>query len=124
MREVEIESGLDVQGPANPYASYQGPESKHERQMPYLDAHGEKFNQSDQALPLIANASPFQHADMHNDYDERQSLRSDEFDGRSRLTSAHDNTMSLGTDRVLCPIAQHVQKYGQKGATREGSTPR
>ena len=113
-----------MQGPANPYAPYRGPESEHERQTPYLDAHGETFNQSDQALPLIANASPFQRADMPNDYDERQSLRSDEFDGRSRLTSTRDDTMSLGTDRVLCPVAQHVQKRGQKGATREGSTPR
>ena len=114
MRGAEIEGDLDMQGPANPYAPYRGPESEHERQTPYLDAHGETFNQSDQALPLIANASPFQRADMHNDYDERQWLRSDEFDGRSRLTSARDDTMSLGTDRVLCPVAQHVQNVDKK----------
>jgi chitin synthase len=32
------------------------------------------------------------------EYDERQSLRSEEFDRRSRLTSARDDTMSLGTE--------------------------
>ncbi|KAG1890740.1 uncharacterized protein F5891DRAFT_1212508 [Suillus fuscotomentosus] len=42
---------------------------------------------SDPALPLVSNASPFQRADVHDDeYDERKSFRSDDFDNRSRLT--------------------------------------
>jgi len=98
MREAEIEGGLDVRGLADPYAPYRDPEGEQDPQTPYLDGHGDAFNQSSQALPLVANASPFQRADMYNDYDERQSLRSDEFDGRSRLTSARDDTMSLGTE--------------------------
>jgi len=109
IREAEIEGGLDVRGPADPYAPYRGPESEHEHepQTPFLDAHGETFNQSSQALPLVANASPFQRADLYNDYDEWQSLWSNEFDGRrrSRLTSARDvesaNVSGLDLDHVL-----------------------
>ena len=71
MREAEIGGRHDVRGPADPYAPYRGPKSEHEPQTPHLDAHGEAFNQFNQALPLVANASPFQHADMYNVFDER-----------------------------------------------------
>ena len=122
MREAEIEGGLDVRGPADPYAPYRGPESEHEPHTPYLDAHGETFNQSNQALPLVANASPFQRADMYNDYDERQSLRSDEFDGRSRLTSARDDTMSLGTESYA-PSRNMFQNVDKKALLEKEALP-
>lgn len=98
MRDAEIEGGLDPRGLADPYAPYRGQEGEQDPQTPYSSGHGDAFNSSSQALPLVAHASPFQRADMYNEYDERQSLRSEEFDGRSRLTSARDDSMSLGTE--------------------------
>ena len=80
---------------ADPYAPYWDPDNEQDPQTPYSGGQ-DTFNQSSQVLPLVANASPFQRTGIY-EYDERQSLRSKEFDGRSRLTSARDDTMSLGT---------------------------
>ena len=80
---------------ADPYVPYWDLDNEQDPQTPYSGSQ-DTFNQSSQVLPLVANASPFQHTNIY-EYDERQSLHSKEFDGCSRLTSAHDDTMSLRT---------------------------
>ncbi len=83
MREAEIEGGLDVRGAAGPYAPYRDPDGEQDPQTPYLSGQGDAFSQPSQALPLVANASPFQGAEMY-EYDERQSPHSEEFNGDKR----------------------------------------
>ncbi len=122
MREAEVEAGLDPRGLSDPYAPYRGPESEQDPQSPYPSGHGDAFNQSNQALPLVSNASPFQRADMYNDYDERQSLRSDEFDGRSRLTSNRDDTMSIGTESYA-PSRNMFQNVDKKALLEKEALP-
>ena len=80
---------------ANPHVPYWDLDNEQDPQTPYSGSQ-DTFNQSSQVLPLVANASPFQHTNIYK-YDKWQSLHSKEFDGRSRLTSARDDTMSLGT---------------------------
>ncbi len=61
--------------------------------------YGDPFNQSNQALPLVANASPFQRADLYNDFEDRKSFLSDAYDGKSRLTEHRDDSVSnFGTE--------------------------
>ena len=122
MREAEIEGGLDPRVAADPYAPYRDPENDQDPQTPYMGGQGDSFNQSSQALPLVANASPFQRADMYNEYDERQSLRSEEFDGRSRLTSARDDTMSLGTESYA-PSRNMFQNVDKKALLEKEALP-
>ncbi|KAI9438359.1 glycosyltransferase family 2 protein [Lactarius indigo] len=121
MREAEVEAGLDPRGLSDPYAPYRGQESEQDPQSPY-PGQGDAFNQSSQALPLVANASPFQRADMYNDYDERQSLRSEEFDGRSRLTSNRDDTMSIGTESYA-PSRNMFQNVDKKALLEKEALP-
>ncbi|KAJ7200874.1 glycosyltransferase family 2 protein [Mycena pura] len=106
IREVEIEGGLDPRGmssdPYGPYAS-----SPIEADVsPWSGGYGDAYNASNQALPLVANASPFQRADIYDreddGYDEHKSLRAadSDFDARSRFTSHVDaDTISnLGSE--------------------------
>ncbi|KAH9984858.1 glycosyltransferase family 2 protein [Russula vinacea] len=122
MREAEIEGGLDPRGTADPFAPYRDPENEQDPHTPYLSGVNDAFNLSNQALPLVANASPFQRADMYNEYDERQSLRSEEFDGRSRLTSARDDTMSLGTESYA-PSRNMFQNVDKKALLEKEALP-
>ena len=122
MREAEIEAGLDPRGLADPYAPYRGLENEQEPRPHYPGGHGDNYDQSSPALPLVANASPFQRAEMYNDYDERQSLRSDEFDGRSRMTSARDDTMSLGTESYA-PSRNMFQNVDKKALLEKEALP-
>ncbi|KAK6995982.1 glycosyltransferase family 2 protein [Favolaschia claudopus] len=73
------------------------------------------------ALPLVANASPFQRADLYGDdeggFDERGSLRrgaDSEFDARSRFTSARDEGGIEFRQRELRPVAQYVWGGGER----------
>ncbi len=59
---------------------------------------------------------------MYNDYDERQSLRSDEFDGRSRLTSNRDDTMSIGTESYA-PSRNMFQNVDKKALLEKEALP-
>ncbi|KAF7292507.1 Glycosyltransferase family 2 protein [Mycena kentingensis (nom. inval.)] len=96
VREAEVEGGLDPRGlAADPYAPY--PSSPHEGDAnPWGGYGGDAYNGSTQALPLVANASPFQRADLYerddDGYDEHKSLRGpdSDFDARSRFTSHVD----------------------------------
>ncbi|KAG5643421.1 hypothetical protein DXG03_000965 [Asterophora parasitica] len=98
IRDAEAEAGLNPRGFADPYAPYltAGHEGGDISPTPWAAGFNEPDNGSSQALPLVANASPFQRADMYDndDYDESKSLRSEDFDGRSRYTSQRDDTVS------------------------------
>ncbi|KAJ7080469.1 glycosyltransferase family 2 protein [Mycena epipterygia] len=90
MRDAEIDGGLDPRG-ADPYAPYPSPMLEGEA-SPWAGGYGDSYNTSTQALPLVANASPFQRADLYDrdadDYDENKSLRgASDFDAQSRFTS-------------------------------------
>ena len=88
MRDAEAEAGLDPRNLGDPYAPYHVPGAE---ASPYAADFADPFNTSSQALPLVSHASPFQRADMYEDYDERKSLRSEDFDGRSAYTSQRDD---------------------------------
>lgn len=123
MREAELDAGLDPRGANNDvYAPYFNPDAA-EFDTPPLDRgsapYGDPFNQSTGALPLVSNASPFQRAEMYDDYDERGSLRSaDDYDANSRLTSARDETMSIGTESYA-PSRNMFQNAADKKALLE-----
>ncbi|KAI0922672.1 hypothetical protein AcV5_009583 [Taiwanofungus camphoratus] len=111
LRDAEAEAGLDPRGLGDPYAPYQTPGAE----SPYEGGYNDPFGQSNQALPLVANASPFQRADMYDDYDERKSLRSDDYDGRSAYTSQRDNdSISYGTESYA-PSRNMFQNADKKG---------
>ncbi|KDQ56608.1 glycosyltransferase family 2 protein [Jaapia argillacea MUCL 33604] len=116
-RDAEAEAGLSPRGYGDPYAPYQvpgAPEDGH-----YGGAAHDPYDQSSPALPLVANASPFQRADMYDDeYDERKSFRSEDFDadGRSRLTSNRDESMSNFGTESYAPSRNMFQSNDKKGA--------
>nr|AZQ26801.1 putative chitin synthase 4 [Ganoderma lucidum]QDK64613.1 chitin synthase [Ganoderma lucidum] len=112
IRDAEAEAGLDPRGLSDPYAPYQVPGAE----SPYQADFADPFNQSSQALPLVANASPFQRADMYDDYDERKSFRSDDFDGRSAYTSHRDDgsVSNFGTESYA-PSRNMFQNADTKG---------
>ncbi|KAG5634988.1 hypothetical protein H0H81_012795 [Sphagnurus paluster] len=95
IRDAEAEAGLNPRGLSDPYAPYLSPVMDNGQLSPTPWAGGSD-NGSSQALPLVANASPFQRADLYDpdDYDENKSLRSEDFDGRSRYTSQRDDSVS------------------------------
>lgn len=96
LRDAEAEAGLDIRGGSDPYGPYASAGAQDSRaNSPTMGAYGDPFGQSSQQLPLVANASPFMRADLYNDeYDDRKSFRSDDIDGKSRLTSNRDDSMS------------------------------
>ncbi|TFY81864.1 hypothetical protein EWM64_g2154 [Hericium alpestre] len=125
MREAEIEGGLEPRGFGDPYAPYQSPEMEAENAAAPYNAGGfnDPFNQSNQQLPLVSNASPFQRADMYDEYDERGSFRSaDDYDARSRLTSAQDDSMSIGTESYA-PSRNMFQNADKKALLEKEALP-
>lgn len=113
IRDAEAEAGLDPRGMADPYAPYRSPGEE-------LDvnwgAYSDNANGSSQALPLVANASPFQRADLYDDdYDENKSLRSEEFDGRSRFTSNRDDSVSNFGSESYAPSRNMFQNTDKRG---------
>ncbi len=112
LRDAEAEAGLDPRGLGDPYAPYQVPGAE----SPYQAEFGDPFNSSNQALPLVQHASPFQRADMYDDYDERKSFRSDDYDGRSAYTSQRDDgsVSNFGTESYA-PSRNMFQNADTKG---------
>ncbi|KAH9903379.1 glycosyltransferase family 2 protein [Cubamyces lactineus] len=112
LRDAEAEAGLDPRGLGDPYAPYQVPGAE----SPYQGEFGDPFSNSSQALPLVQHASPFQRADMYDEYDERKSFRSDDFDGRSAYTSARDDgsVSNFGTESYA-PSRNMFQNADGKG---------
>ncbi|KAK0460456.1 glycosyltransferase family 2 protein [Desarmillaria tabescens] len=97
LRDAEAEAGLNPRSLVDPYGPY--PQSP-DPEGPYQAGYGDAFNASSQQLPLVANASPFQRADAYDDeFDENRSVRSDDFDARSRFTSQPaDSVSNLGSE--------------------------
>lgn len=80
--------------------------------MGYNDA----YNGSNQALPLVANASPFQRADLYDDdFEENKSLPSEDFDARSKFTSQREDTMSNFGSESYAPSRNMFQNTEMKG---------
>ncbi|KAF9001145.1 glycosyltransferase family 2 protein [Cyathus striatus] len=117
MREAEAEAGLDPRGLADPYAPYRSPGE--DDLSPFAAGYSDAFNSSNQALPLVANASPFQRAGLYDEdgYDEHKSLKSEEFDGRSRFTSQRDDTESNFGSESYAPSRNMFQGADKRGLT-------
>lgn len=121
VRDAEA-AGLDPRELNDPYAPYSTPGIEQPENSPFGDGYGD-IGQSSQALPLVSNASPFQRADLYDDdYEERKSFRSDDYDGRSRLASQHDETMSIGTESYA-PSRNMFQNADKKGLLDKEALP-
>ncbi|KAI6130624.1 glycosyltransferase family 2 protein [Pisolithus croceorrhizus] len=123
MREAEVEAGLDVRPSGDPYAPYLTPSAVGVDESTYANTYG------DQA-PLVGQGSSF-HREYDEEYDEAKTVRSDEFDGRSRLTSDRDDSNSNYGTESYAPsrnMFQNVDKEGLMvketlpGETLEGET--
>lgn len=117
LRDAEAEAGLNPRGIGDPYAPHRSPNEDNEAGSPYwAGGFAEAYNGSTQALPLVANASPFQRADLYEDeYDENKSIRSDDFDGRSRFTSQRDDSVSHFGSESYAPSRNMFQNTDKRG---------
>lgn len=108
LRDAEAEAGIDVRSIGDPYAPYASPG------LP-PDEYADPFNQaSSQAhVPLVANA---QRGDLYDDeYEDRKSFRSDDFDNRSRLTSNREETNSNYGSESYAPSRNMFQNADKEG---------
>ncbi|KAF5344589.1 hypothetical protein D9758_013900 [Tetrapyrgos nigripes] len=132
IRDAEAEAGLDPRGISDPYAPYPHPNADGES-SPWVGGYGDAYNTSSQQLPLVANASPFQRADLYaDDPEDHRSVASDDFDNRSRLTSQHDDsTSNFGGSESYAPSRNMFQNADKKqlldkealaGEIQEGET--
>ncbi|KAG8895612.1 hypothetical protein FRB99_000429, partial [Tulasnella sp. 403] len=95
LRDAEIEAGMEPRT-FDPYAPYNAgaPES------PGGLGHGDPFGQSSQALPLVANAQPFQRGGLEvyeDEYDDHKSFRTDDYEG-SRYGGRDDAASNIGSE--------------------------
>jgi chitin synthase len=112
IRDAEVEAGLDPRGLADPYAPYPSPSAE---ETPWSGGYNDAYHTSSQALPLVANASPFQRADMYDDGFDGRSVQSDDFDARSRLTSNRDDTVSNYGSESYAPSRNMFQNAEKRG---------
>jgi chitin synthase len=111
VREGEAASPREVN---DPYAPYPSPGAQ-PLESPFGVEYGEHA-QSSPALPLVANASPFQRADLYDDeYEERKSFRSEDYDGRSRYTSHREESVSNFGTESYAPSRNMFQNADKKG---------
>lgn len=99
----------------DPYAPYGGGEAS----SPNVGGYNDPFGQSSQALPLVANAQPFQRggADMYDDeYEDRKSFRTDDYEG-SRY--GHQETQSNLGSESYAPSRNMFQTSDPKKALGE-----
>ena len=106
MRDAEAEAGLGPRSHGDPYAPYQSPDGE----SPYDGGYNDPFGQSNQQLPLVQNAQP-----MYDEYDERKSLRSDDYDGRSAYTSHRDIESASVYTESYAPSRNMFQDADKKG---------
>lgn len=100
---------------ADPYAPYSSTNHDAGDSQPWAGGYGDAFNASSQALPLVSHANPFQRPDYEDEYDERKSLRSDDFDNRSRLTSHRDDEASNFGSESYAPSRNMFQAADKRG---------
>jgi chitin synthase len=114
IRDAEV--ALDPRGLTDPYAPYHTPGGEASDVLPWVAGYTDAYNGSNQALPLVANASPFQRADLYDDdFDENKSLRSEDFDARSKFTSQREDTMSNFGSESYAPSRNMFQNTEMKG---------
>lgn len=120
VRDAEAEAGLDPRGLSDPYAPYATPASE----SPYDGGYNDPFGQSSQQLPLVANASPFTRGEQYDDYEDGKSVRSDDYDVRSALTSQRDieSESNFGTESYAPSrnMFQNADKLVEKEAALAG----
>jgi chitin synthase len=115
VRDAETSPGIDPHENNDPYAPYSSPGAQTFEEQPFSAAFGDP-NHSSQALPLVANASPFQRANLYDeDYDERKSFRSDDYEGRSRFTTHHEDSVSNFGTESYAPSRNMFQNTDKKG---------
>jgi chitin synthase len=109
IREAEAEAGLSPRGVLDPYAPYQTPGD-----APSGDPYQDQFGASSPRLPLVSHASPFQRADMYDEYEDRNSYREEEYDTRSALTSNRDDSISHYGSESYAPSRNMFQNSDNK----------
>jgi chitin synthase len=115
LRDAEASAGLDPREINDPYAPYASPSAR-QFDEPLFDGGYAENAQSSQALPLVANASPFQRADLYDDeFDDHKSFKSDDYDGRSRYTSHHDDSVSNYGTESYAPSRNMFHNADKKG---------
>lgn len=82
---------------------------------PWNDAYRDSYNNSNQALPLVANATPFQRSDLYDDDFENKSVQSEDYDARSRFTSQHDEATSHFGSESYAPSRNMFQNTDKRG---------
>ena len=117
-RVRDAEAGAeDSREISDPYAPYPTPGALplDESRSPFSGEFGENAPSS-AALPLVANASPFQRADLYDDeYEERKSFRSDDYDGRTRYTSHREDSISNFGTESYAPSRNMFHNADKKG---------
>ncbi|KAF8965794.1 glycosyltransferase family 2 protein [Flammula alnicola] len=113
MRDAEAEAGLGPRGLNDPYAPYRSPNDDMDA-SPWSGQYNDAYAGSNQALPLVANASPFQRADQYDeDYEENKST--EDFDNRSRFTSQRDDSVSHFGSESYAPSRNMFQNTDKRG---------
>jgi chitin synthase len=129
MRDAEAAAGLDPRDIGDPYAPYLAPNEPPHSPYEGGGGYGDPFNQSSQQLPLVAHAAPVHRSEYDDDYDDQKSMRSDDFDQRTRLTS-RDDASAIGSEsyapsRNMFQNADHkalMDKEVLPGEVQEGET--
>ncbi|KAL4258503.1 TRAFAC class myosin-kinesin ATPase superfamily protein [Pleurotus pulmonarius] len=123
IKDAEAGAGLAAGGIGDPYGPYGSPSGEGDV-SPWAGGYSDPFNTSTQALPLVNNASPFQRADMYDDdADEQKSLRSEDYDGRSRFTSQRDDSVSNFGSESYAPSRNMFQNADKKGLLEKEALP-
>ena len=112
-RVRDSEVGIDPRGNNDPYSPYHAPPG--ESGGPWNEGYGDNYNNSNAALPLVANATPFQRPDLYEDDFENKSVQSEDYDARSRFTSAHDETNSHFGSESYAPSRNMFQNTDKRG---------
>jgi chitin synthase len=111
-RVRDSEAGLEHRGNGDPYAPYRSPSG--EGAGPWNEAYGDNYNVSNAALPLVSN-TPFQRPDLYEDDFENKSVHSEDYDARSRFTSAHDESNSHFGSESYAPSRTMFQNTDKRG---------
>ncbi|PCH37422.1 glycosyltransferase family 2 protein [Wolfiporia cocos MD-104 SS10] len=109
LRDAEAEAGIDARDLGDPYAPYETPGAES-----HDGGYNDPFGQSSQALPLVSNASPFNRGD-YDEFDERKSLHSDDYDGRSAYTSHVERDSVSNFTESYAPSRNMFQDADKKG---------
>ena len=118
MRDAEAAAGVEsreINDPYSPYSPHPMLGAQPSEESPFGIQFGE-IDQSNQVLPLVANASPFQRADLYDDdYEDHKSFRSEDYDGRSRFTTHREDSISNFGTESYAPSRNMFQNADKKG---------